>query len=134
MIKGMHGMFYSSKAQELRSFLKDKLELPASDIGGGWLMFDFAAADLGVHPVEGEEAKLSGTHDISFFTDDVKGTVKELERKGVKFDDEIEDHGYGLVTHFTMPGGVKVQLYEPKYQKSALAPQSAKSQRTEERR
>src|SRR5690242_1536081 len=108
MIKGIHGMFYSSKAQELRSFLKDKLELPAQDIGGGWLMFDFAAADLGVHPVEGKDAAMSGTHDISFFTDDVKGTVKELKRKGVKFDDDVEDHGYGLVTHFTMPGGVKV--------------------------
>jgi hypothetical protein len=35
----------------------------------------------------------------------------------VIFDQDIEDHGYGLVTHLTMPGGVRVQLYEPKYQK-----------------
>ena len=90
MIKGIHGMFYSSKAEELRSFLKDKLALPFTDTGGGWLIFDLATADLGVHPTDGEES-MSGTHDISFFTDDVKGTVKELESRGVKFDDTIAD-------------------------------------------
>jgi predicted enzyme related to lactoylglutathione lyase len=119
MIKGIHGMFYSSKAEELRAFLRDKLELPFTDVGGGWLIFDFAAGDLGVHPTDGDESA-SGTHDISFFTDDVKGTVKELKARGVKFDDSIEDHGYGFVTHFTMPGGVRVQLYEPKYAKKAM--------------
>ncbi len=120
MIKGIHGMFYSSKAAELRAFLKDKLQLPFTDTGGGWLIFDFPAGDLGVHPTDGDESS-SGTHDISFFTDDVKGTVKELEARGVKFDDAIADHGYGFVTHFTMPGGVRVQLYEPKYTKTTAA-------------
>lgn len=116
MIKGIHGMFYSSKAAELRAFLKDKLGLPFTDVGGGWLIFDFEAGDLGVHPTEGAEPK-SGTHDISFFTDDLEGTVKELRARGVTFDDAIEDHGYGFVTHLTMPGGVRVQLYQPKYGK-----------------
>jgi len=40
-----------------------------------------------------------------------------LKARGVSFKNEIEDHGYGFVTHFTMPGGVEVQLYEPKYVK-----------------
>ena len=111
-------MFYSSKAPELRAFLRDKLRLPFTDTGGGWLIFDFEAGDLGVHPTEGDES-MSGTHDISFFTDDVKGTVEELRARGVEFDDAIEDHGYGFVTHFTMPGGVRVQLYQPKYGKKA---------------
>jgi predicted enzyme related to lactoylglutathione lyase len=119
MIKGIHGMFYSAKAQELRAFLKDKLQLPFTDAGEGWLIFDFAAGDLGVHPTDGDES-LTGRHDISFFTDDVKTTVGELQARGVKFDDAIEDHGYGFVTHFTMPGGVRVQLYQPKYAKPAL--------------
>ena len=114
-------MFYSSKAQELRAFLKDKLGLPFSDTGGGWLIFDFEEGDLGVHPTEGKEAP-SGTHDISFFTDDLEATVKELAARGVSFDDEIEDHGYGFVTHLTMPGGVRVQLYQPKYGKKAKSP------------
>lgn len=119
MIKGIHGLFYSSKPEELRAFLRDKLKLPFSDVGGGWLIFDFKEGDLGVHPTEGADGASSGHHDISFFTDDVAKTVSELKRRGVKFDDEVADHGYGLVTHLTMPGGVKVQLYQPKYAKGS---------------
>ena len=29
------------------------------------------------------------------------------------------DVGYGRVTHFTMPGGVQVQLYQPYYSKAS---------------
>jgi hypothetical protein len=43
--------------------------------------------------------------------------MAELRERGVRFKGEIADHGYGLVTYFTMPGGVEVQLYEPKYTK-----------------
>jgi len=117
MIKGIHGLFYSSQPEDLRAFLRDKLQLPVSDVGGGWLIFDFKEGDLGVHPTEGADGAPSGQHDISFFTDDVAKTVSELKRRGVRFDDEIADHGYGLVTHLTMPGGVRVQLYQPKYVK-----------------
>ena len=28
-----------------------------------------------------------------------------------------EDHGYGLITHFKLPGGFEVQLYQPRYAK-----------------
>jgi len=37
--------------------------------------------------------------------------------RGVEFPEGIEDQGYGLVTHFKMPGEVRVQLYEPRYVK-----------------
>ena len=33
----------------------------------------------------------------------------------VRFTSGITDEGYGLVTHFEMPGGVNVQLYEARY-------------------
>ena len=119
MIKGIHGLLYSAKPEELRAFIRDKLKLPFSDTGDGWLIFDFKEGDLGVHPTDAGVGAMSGLHEISFVTDDVAATVKELKGRGVKFDDEIEDHGYGLVTHFTMPGGVKVQLYQPKYEKKS---------------
>ena len=50
MIRGLHGRFYSSQPDELRAFLRDKLQLPYSDVGGGWLIFDVAEGDIGVHP------------------------------------------------------------------------------------
>ncbi len=116
MIKGMHAMFYSSKADELRAFLRDKLGLRASDVGEGWLIFDPPEADLGIHPTEGKDPP-SGTADISFYCDDIVKTVHELKERGVEFTTKVEDHGYGLVTHFKVPGGFDVQLYQPRYTK-----------------
>jgi predicted enzyme related to lactoylglutathione lyase len=116
MIRGLHAMFYSSKADELRVFLRDKLGLNATDVGEGWLIFDAPEADLGVHPTDGKEPA-SGTADISFYCDDITQTVSELQSRGVEFTEEVSDHGYGLVTHFKVPGDFVVQLYQPKYQK-----------------
>jgi catechol 2,3-dioxygenase-like lactoylglutathione lyase family enzyme len=116
MIRGLHAMFYSSNADELRAFFRDKLALQGTDVGDGWLIFDAPEADLGVHPTEGNDPP-SGTADISFYCDDIAQTVSELQSRGVEFTQEVEDHGYGLVTHFKVPGGFVVQLYEPKYEK-----------------
>ena len=116
MIKGLHAMFYSSQADELRAFLRDKLGLKGTDVGDGWLIFDAPEADLGVHPTDGEDVT-SGTANISFYCDDIAETVRELRSRGVEFTQDVEDHGYGLVTHFNVPGGFVVQLYQPKYAK-----------------
>ena len=35
MIRGMHAMFYSTEADCLRVFLRDKLDLSGTDVGGG---------------------------------------------------------------------------------------------------
>jgi hypothetical protein len=43
--------------------------------------------------------------------------MEELKGRGVEFVDAISDRGYGLVTHFTVPGGFEVELYQPKYEK-----------------
>jgi predicted enzyme related to lactoylglutathione lyase len=116
MIRGMHTMFYSSEAEALRSFIKEKLALPATDVGEGWFIFDAPEADLGVHPTEAGGPP-SGTADISFYCDDIEETVAEMKRRGVEFTQPVEDHGYGLVTYFKVPGAFKVQLYQPKYKK-----------------
>ena len=115
MIKGVHTMFYTSKAEELREFIRDKLGFPYSDVGSGWLIFDLPAANMGCHPDNPEQGKASGTHSISFFCDDIKNTVEELKEKGVEFVDEITDAGWGWITRFKMPGEVIVQLYQPRY-------------------
>jgi predicted enzyme related to lactoylglutathione lyase len=96
--------------------MKEKLGLPATDVGDGWLIFDAPEADLGVHPTEGEDAA-SGTATISFYCDDIEATVADLKAKGVEFTQDIEDHGYGLVTYFNVPGAFKIQLYQPRYSK-----------------
>lgn len=116
MIRGVHTMFYSSQAEALRAFLRDQIGFRATDVGDGWLIFDLPEADMGCHPTDGESPP-SGTADISFYCDDIHETVRELEAKGVEFVRPIEDHGYGLVTYFRAPGGLELQLYQPRYQK-----------------
>jgi len=118
MITGVHTMFYSSRTAELREFIRDKLRFPATDVGEGWLIFDLPEAEMGCHPADPEEGSPAGTHHISFYCDDIESTVAELKGRGVEFTGPVADHGYGLVTHFKMPGEIEVQLYQPRYSKS----------------
>ena len=118
MITGVHTMFYSSKAEELRTFIREKLGFPFTDVGEGWLIFDLPEAELGCHPADPQDGAPPGTHAISFYCDDIQRTVSELQARGVKFTDEITDVGYGLCIHFQMPGGVEVQLYQPRYKRN----------------
>jgi catechol 2,3-dioxygenase-like lactoylglutathione lyase family enzyme len=118
MIKGVHTMFYTSKAEELRKFIREKLGFPATDVGEGWLIFDLPEAEMGVHPT-GEKSPPSGTHAISFYCDDIQKTVKELKAKGVNFVDEVKDTGYGLTIHFKVPGDFTIELYQPAYQRDS---------------
>jgi catechol 2,3-dioxygenase-like lactoylglutathione lyase family enzyme len=117
MIRGVHTMFYTSEPEKLRAFIRDKLGFPHTDVGDGWLIFDLPEGDMGCHPAESTEGHRSGTPHISFYCDDVKKTMAELKGRGVEFTDEVKDMGYGLVTHFRMPGDFTVQLYEPRYSK-----------------
>ncbi len=118
MIRGAHAMFYSSDPEATRAFLRDVLALPATDIGHGWLIYQLPEAEMGVHPhdPEGEHGRPAGVHDISFYCDDLEVAVAALKAKGVEFDGEIEDHGFGLVTHFLAPGGLRMMLYQRRYE------------------
>ncbi len=116
MIRGLHGLFFSSRPNLTRAFLRDKLDLPVTDIGDGWLVFDVPVAQVSVHPKEQGPEHATGMHDVSFLCDDLEGTVAHLRSRGVKFDDAIEEQAYGFTIHFRMPGGIRAQLWEPKYE------------------
>jgi hypothetical protein len=125
MIKGMHGLFYTPKAEELRTFIRDKLKLSYNDTGEGWLIFNMPEADLGVHPSDKEY------HSISFYCDNLTKTIEELKSRGVEFTSGVSDEGWGLLTHFRMPGNIEMELYQPKYEKKAQHRlQASKKRRT----
>jgi 4a-hydroxytetrahydrobiopterin dehydratase len=111
VVAGVHAMFYTEAPEDARAFLRDVLELPHTDVGDGWLIFDVPTADIGCHPSE------SAFHGISLVTDDVDAAVARLETKGVTFVQPVEDFGWGRATTFERPGGLKVELYEPLYDK-----------------
>ena len=119
MIRGIHGLFFSSRPNLTRAFLRDKLDLRATDIGKGWLVFDVPVAQVSVHPREEGEAHAPGRHDVSFLCDDIEATVAHLRSRGVRFDDAIQEQSYGFTIHFRMPGGIRVELWEPKFETPA---------------
>jgi hypothetical protein len=83
MIRGVHTMFYSSRAKELRTFIRDKPGFAWTDVGDGWLIFDLPEAEMGCHPSDDTEGASPGTDEISFYCDDIQGTVSDLLARGV---------------------------------------------------
>lgn len=111
MITGAHIMIFSRDPQSDREFLRDVLELPCIDSGGGWLIFKLPPAELGVHGGEKNDV-----HELYLMCDDVDATVAELRRKGVECD-AIGQREWGRVTSVPLPGGGKLGLYEARHQR-----------------
>jgi catechol 2,3-dioxygenase-like lactoylglutathione lyase family enzyme len=110
MITGAHAIIYSEDADAVRAFMRDVLEFPAVDAGGGWLIFALPPAELAAHP-----ADASGRHQLYLMCDDVHATVDELKTKGVEFTEPVSDQGFGLMTALRLPGGGELGLYEPRH-------------------
>jgi hypothetical protein len=47
--------------------------------------------------------------------DDLEATVAELRSRGIEFQGEPQDEGFGVTTVMVLPGGVDVMLYEPRH-------------------
>lgn len=108
-ITGVHTLLYSSQPDELRAVLRDVFGWDHVDDGGGWLIFALPPSEMGVHPADGP------AHQISLMCDDLESTMAELSAKGITFSAEPEDQGFGIVTTMVLPGGVEMQLYEPRH-------------------
>lgn len=116
MITGVHAIIFTRDAEGVRAFLRDVLELPSVDAGGGWLIFALPPAELAAHPAEED-----GRHELYLMCDDIRATVAELRAKGVDVSDEVSDEGFGLMSSLALPGGGELRLYEPRHA-SPLSP------------
>ena len=121
-IIGCHVLLYSAEAQALRATLRDAFGWKHVDAGGGWLIFALPPAELGVHPTDGAGEETSAHHEFSLICDDIEATLRELRAKGIEALSEPADHGYGITTTLILPGGVQVQLYEPRHPLAIAAP------------
>ncbi len=122
MINGVHALIYTKEAEQVRDFFRDVLQIPSVDAGHGWLLFALPPAELGIHPTES-----TASHELYLMCDDIHATVADLKQKGVKVAAEIKDAGWGLLTSFEIPGGSKLQLYQPRHP-TAIQPQPATRQ------
>jgi len=108
-ITGVHTLLYTSEPEALRATLRDVFGWDHVDAGDGWLIFETPPAEMGVHPADGP------AHQVSLMCDDLESTVAELRAKGIVFVGEPVDEGFGITIHMTLPGGVDMQLYEPRH-------------------
>lgn len=46
---------------------------------------------------------------------DIDETVADLRARGIEIRGEPTDHGYGIAVTMVLPGGLDVQLYEPRH-------------------
>jgi hypothetical protein len=111
-ITGVHGLFYTSEPEALRTVLRDVFGWRSVEAHPGWLIFALPPAELGVHPLVPDG---NPHHEISLMCDDIVATVAELRSLGVKVRGEPEDHGFGTAVTVVLPGGVDVMVYEPKH-------------------
>lgn len=114
-ITGAHVLLYTPEPEALRAMFRDVFGWKHVDAGDGWLIFRLPPSELGVHPAEGATPESRVQHQFSLLCDDIRATVKELRGKGIRVEGEPTDQGWGISVMLDLPGGVKVQLYEPRH-------------------
>ena len=106
MISGAHVMIFTQDEAADRAFLRDVLEVPCIDSGGGWLIFKLPPAELGVH---GDDR--NDFHQLYLMTNNLDAAIARLLEKGVTCD-EPREASWGRFTGVPLPGGGKLGLYE----------------------
>src|SRR5215471_15752307 len=121
MITGAHSIIYSTDAEADRKFLCDVLKLTNVDVGHGWLIFGLPPAEVAVHSSEKNDI-----HEFYLMCDDVKKFVAIMKEHNMACD-EIQDQGWGVLTHLTLPGGGKIGVYQPRHARPKPALKKSKS-------
>lgn len=105
MITGAHAMIFTKNEDADRAFLRDVLQIPCIDSGGGWLIFTLPPAEMGVHSGE------NGFHQLYFICDDIEAFVADMATRGVEAQ-AIAEQSWGRSTGVTLPGGGLLGIYE----------------------
>jgi catechol 2,3-dioxygenase-like lactoylglutathione lyase family enzyme len=109
MINGAHVVIYSKAPEADRAFFRDVLQFPSVDAGHGWLIFALPPSEAAFHDSDDNDK-----HELYFMCDDIKTTLAELKKKKVPVS-ELSEQRWGSLASFTLPGGGKVGIYQPKH-------------------
>jgi hypothetical protein len=109
MIIGAHSIIYSKDPEADRAFLRDVLQLPNVDVGGGWLIFGLPPAEVAVHPSDRNDL-----HELYLMCDDVDAFVAEMKKHAIGCG-PVQDEGWGRRTQLTLPGGGKLGVYQARH-------------------
>jgi hypothetical protein len=109
-VTGAHVLIYTSEPDALRAVFRDVFGWTHVDAGDGWLVFALPPAELAAHPTEHEVS-----HEVTLMCDDLGATMAELQAKGIEFEGEPLDQGWGITVTMLLPGETRLMLYEPRH-------------------
>lgn len=120
MITGSHSIIYSKNPEKDREFFKNVLKLTNVDVGQGWLIFGLPPSELAIHP-----GSKNNLHEFYLMVDDIEEFTKEMKKQKISCT-PVKDHGWGLLSKLTLPGGGKLSVYQarharPKQMKAKVA-------------
>ena len=116
MIIGAHSIIYSTDPEADRAFLRDVLELSHVDVGEGWLIFGLPPAEVAIH-----HAEKNGEHEFFLMVDDIEAFIDDLRDRDHQISD-AQDHGWGILSQLTLPGGGVISVYEPRHERPSSMP------------
>lgn len=114
MINGAHVLLFTPAVEQTRDFLREALQLPSVDAGGGWLIFALPPAELAVHPAE------RPGHELYLMCDDLDATIERLAKAGASFG-AVHEERWGRVALMTIPGGAQLSIYQPSHPRPSTA-------------
>jgi hypothetical protein len=109
LINGAHIVIYTKDPEADRTFFRDVLEFSSVDAGHGWLIFAMPPLEAAFH-----DSEKNDQHELYLMCDDIAATLKDLRSKNVKVS-EVNEQRWGKLATFTLPGGGKIGVYQPKH-------------------
>src|SRR5262245_5213513 len=124
MISGAHAIIYSRRPEADRAFLRDVIGLPNVDVGDGWLIFALPPSEIAVHPSGGTEQ-----HELYFMCEDIIAFTSAMKARDIACD-RVQDEGWGLLTHLSLPGGGRLGVYQPRHARPEMRTDTHSAERT----
>jgi hypothetical protein len=109
VINGAHIVIHSKNPEADRAFFRDVLRFASVDAGHGWLIFAMPPFEAAFHDSDSNDR-----HELYLMCDDIVATLKDLSSKKVPVS-EISEQRWGRLASFTLPGGGKIGIYQPKH-------------------
>jgi len=127
MIIGAHSIIYSTDPDADRAFLRDVLELTHVDVGEGRLIFGLPPSEVAIHP-----ADTNGEHEFYLMVDDIQDFIADMKRGNIEVS-QAQDHGWGILSQLTLPGGGTISVYEPRHDRPSTMPARTSARRSAKR-
>ena len=114
MLIATHSVIYSAKPEADRKILREVFGLRQLEVGGSYVICKLPEAEVSVHE---SKAPSPRGQELYFLADDIREFVASMERHRVACD-AVQDTGWGLLTTVHLPGGARLGVYQPKYNRS----------------